>query len=142
MRTSRTILHKQESESERLRILIVDDSEFVIHGIRSLLLDCPEWVVCGEALNGVEAIRKASELRPDVILLDVIMPGISGFDVATVLRRELPGTKILLMSAEDWEVLRASAIRAGADGCVDKGRLGTELLPAIRRVIFPVISSS
>ena len=135
MRTSRTILHKQESESERLRILIVDDSEFVRLGIRSLLLDCAAWVVCGEAPNGVEAIRKASELRPDMILLDVIMPGISGFDVAAVLRRELPRTKILLMSAEDSETLLPSAIRAGADGCVDKGRLGTDLLPAIRRIM-------
>jgi DNA-binding NarL/FixJ family response regulator len=117
-----------------LRILIVDDSEFVRLGIRSLLSDCAEWVVYGEALNAVEAIRKASELRPDVILLDVIMPGMSGLDVATILRRELPRTKILLMSAEDSEVLLASAIRAGADGCVDKGRLGTELLPAIRRI--------
>jgi DNA-binding NarL/FixJ family response regulator len=117
-----------------LRILIVDDSEFVRHGIRSLLLECPELVVCGEALKGVEAIRKAGELRPDLILLDVVMPGMNGLDVATVLRQELPRTKILLMSAEDSEVLLPSAIRAGADGCVDKGRLSTDLLPAIRRI--------
>jgi DNA-binding NarL/FixJ family response regulator len=117
-----------------LRILIVDDSKFVRHGIRSLLLDCPEWVVCGEAPNSVEAIRKAGELRPDLILLDVIMPGMNGLGVATVLRRELPRTKILLMSADDSEVLLPSAVRAGADGCVDKARLGTDLLPAIRRI--------
>jgi DNA-binding NarL/FixJ family response regulator len=117
-----------------LRILIVDDSEFVRHGIRSLLLDCTEWVVCGEARKGVDAIRMASELRPDLVLLDVIMPGMSGFDVATVLRQELPRTKILLMSAENSEVLLPSAIRAGADGCVDKARLEMDLLSAIRRI--------
>lgn len=82
----------------------------------------------------MEAISRARELRPDVILLDVSMPGMSGLDVAPALRRELPRTKLLLMSAEYLKVLLSSAIRAGADGCVDKGRLGTDLLPSIRRI--------
>jgi DNA-binding NarL/FixJ family response regulator len=119
---------------ERLRILIADDSEFVRQGIRSLLLSREPWVVCGEAEDGAECIRKASDLRPDLILLDVMMPGLSGLLVATVLRRDLPRTKVLLMSAQDSEILLPSALRAGADGCIDKGRIGTDLIAAITRI--------
>jgi DNA-binding NarL/FixJ family response regulator len=119
---------------ERLRILIADDSELVRQGIRSLLLSREPWVVCGEAEDGAECIRKASDLRPDLILLDVMMPGLSGLLVATVLRRDLPRTKVLLMSAQDSEILLPSALRAGADGCIDKGRMGTDLIAAITRI--------
>jgi DNA-binding NarL/FixJ family response regulator len=119
---------------ERLRILIADDSEFVRQGIRSLLLSREPWAVCGEAEDGAECISKAIDLRPDLILLDVMMPGLSGLLVATVLRRDLPRTKILLMSAQDSEILLPNALRAGADGCIDKGRMGTDLIAAITRI--------
>ena len=91
-------------------------------------------MVCGEAEDGAECIRKASDLRPDLILLDVMMPGLSGLLVATVLRRDLPRTKVLLMSAQDSEILLPSALRAGADGCIDKGRIGSDLIAAITRI--------
>jgi CheY-like chemotaxis protein len=98
------------------------------------LLPCAPWVVCGEAEDGAECLRKASDLRPDLILLDLVMPGLSGLSVATVLRRNLPRTKVLLVSAQDSEILLPTAILAGANGCIDKGRMGTELIAAITRI--------
>ena len=114
-----------------LRIFIADDSKFVRQGINTLLSDRDDWVICGEAEDGEECVRKAIKLRPDLLLVDVHMPGLSGYNVATVLRRELPRTKILMMSAEESGIFLAGALRAGADKCIDKSRLGIDLLPII-----------
>ena len=82
----------------------------------------------------MEAIRKARELLPDLILLDVSMPGLNGLEAARLLRQEIAHTKILLMSQYDPVPLLPRAIQAGANGCVDKNRLGTDLLPCIERI--------
>jgi two-component system response regulator NreC len=116
-----------------LRILIIDDSQVVRNGIRFLLSSRDEFAVCGEAGDGAEGLLKAAELRPDVILLDLSLPDKSGLEIVPDLRRELPETKILLMSADDRAVVLPRARQAGADGCVDKACLGTDLLPAITR---------
>jgi DNA-binding NarL/FixJ family response regulator len=128
---------KWEKQRDRLRILIIDDSLVVRNGIRFLLSSCAECAVCGEAGDGAEGLLKAAELRPDAILLDVSMPGTSGLQIVPELRRALPQARILVMSADDLAVLLPHALGAGANGCVDKARLGTDLLPAIRRVCAP-----
>ena len=115
-----------------MRILIADDSDVVRRGIIGLLMPESRWIICGEARNGAEALQKSSELQPDLILLDVRMPDINGLDVARRLKVELPKAKILVISQHDPVVLLPSVIEAGGDGCLDKGRLGTDLLPAIR----------
>lgn len=90
--------------------------------------------ICGEAADGPKALARAQELRPDVILLDISMPGMSGFEVTRLLRRELPEMKILVMTQND-PVLFAPAVReAGADGLLDKSCLATDLIPAIERL--------
>lgn len=89
------------------------------------------WEVCGEAKDGAETIQRAAELVPDLVLLDVSMPGLNGLDVARLLREKVPAAKILIMSQHDPVVLLPRAIEAGAHACVDKGRLSTELLPTI-----------
>jgi two-component system invasion response regulator UvrY len=71
------------------------------------------------------------ELSPDLILLDISMPGLNGLDTARLLRKQVPKATILIMSQNDAVRLLPSAVEAGAHGCVDKGRLGTDLLPAI-----------
>ena len=116
-----------------MRVLIVDDSQLVRSGIRSLLSSCTECTVCGEAADGAEGLLKAAELRPDVILLDVSLPDKSGLEIVPDLRRELPQTRILVMSADDRVLILPRAHQAGADGCVDKARLATDLLPALGR---------
>jgi DNA-binding NarL/FixJ family response regulator len=114
-----------------MRILIADDNEYVRCGVRDLLVSQTNLVVCGEARDGAEAIQKARELLPDLILLDISMPGINGLDVARVLRQEMTTAKILIMSQHDPIHLLPRAIEAGAHACVDKSRLSTDLLSTI-----------
>jgi DNA-binding NarL/FixJ family response regulator len=114
-----------------MRVLIADDNERVRRGVRDFILTQANWEVCGEAQDGAEAIEKARELSPDLILLDISMPGLSGFEAASVLRREVPGVKILIMSQNDPVQLWPAAREAGADACVDKSRIYSDLLPAM-----------
>ena len=115
-----------------MRILIADDNDMVRRGVRRLLSEEPDWIVCGEAKDGSEAIQKARELLPDVILLDISMPGASGLDVARRLRQDLPKAKLLIISQHDPLLMLPQAIEAGCDGCLDKNRLATDLVATIK----------
>jgi CheY-like chemotaxis protein len=97
------------------------------------LSSCDEFAICGEAGEGAEGLLKAAELRPDVILLDLSLPDKNGLEIVPGLRRELPKTRILVMSADDLALVLPRARQAGADGCVDKARIATDLLPALGR---------
>ena len=112
-----------------MRLLLVDDSDLIRRGVRNLLSSQTKWEVCGEARDGAEAMLKARELLPDLILLDVNMPGMSGLEVTRLLRQGLPNAKILVMSQHDPQWLSTAALGAGAHGCLDKGRLYVDLLP-------------
>jgi two-component system response regulator NreC len=118
-----------------VRILIVDDNERVRRGVAGILESRADLQPCGEAQDGSEAVQKAATLSPNLILLDVSMPGLNGLEVARLLRQQLPAVKILVMSQYDPAQLLPRAIQAGADGCVDKSLLATELLPRIDLVI-------
>ena len=118
-----------------MRILVADDSDTVRRGVVGLLATEKSLEVCGEVANGVDCLLRARELRPELILLDISMPGLNGLEVASQLRREFPEIKILILSHHDPEVMEASTRAAGADGCIDKGRLGTELLPKVRSLL-------
>jgi DNA-binding NarL/FixJ family response regulator len=118
------------------RILIADDNERVRRGVSALLSLEPMYEVCGEAANGSEALQKAVALEPDLILLDISMPDVNGLEVARIVRRDAPAIKILVMSQHDPDQLLPRAMAAGANGCVDKGRLAADLLPAIK-LFFP-----
>ncbi len=113
-----------------MRILIADDNAGVREGIAALISSRPDWEVCGEAQDGPEAIEKTGALAPDVILLDISMPGMSGLDAARIIRKAT-GAKILVMSQHDPRVLAPRAKQVGAQGCLDKGNLSSELIPAI-----------
>ena len=117
-----------------MRILIADDNELVRRGVIAILAGLPHLSVCGEAGNSQDAIEKARELRPDLILLDINMPGISGLEVPSQLRREKIEAKILIMSQNDPRLFLQRAIAAGAQGCIDKNRLGSDLLLAIQGI--------
>jgi DNA-binding NarL/FixJ family response regulator len=118
-----------------MRILIADDNEWVRRGVMNILASMSQWEVCGEAKDGAETIQRAAELVPDLILLDVSMPGLNGLDVARLLREKVPAAKILIMSQHDPLILLPRAIEAGAHACVDKGHLSTELLPTITNMM-------
>ena len=118
-----------------MRILVVDDNVLVRRGVIEILASRKNWEVCAEAQDGEEAIQKVQESRPDVILLDISMPGMNGLEVARAIRHEFADAKILIMSQHDPASLLPSAIQAGANGCVDKSRLATDLLPSIESVV-------
>jgi DNA-binding NarL/FixJ family response regulator len=115
----------------RIRILIADDHELMRHGLRSLLAARPDWEVCGEAIDGREAIEKTKLLRPDILLLDITMPNISGLDVARAVSRDIPATQVLILSQHAESDMRAHALEAGARGYVSKSEAGRQLLTAI-----------
>jgi DNA-binding NarL/FixJ family response regulator len=117
-----------------LRILIADDNEIVRRGVVRLLSAESNWRVCGEAKDGSEALLKSRELLPDLILLDISMPVINGLEVVRLLRRDAFKAKILVMSQHDPIQLLPRVLAAGADGCVDKGSLGTDLVESIKRI--------
>jgi two-component system invasion response regulator UvrY len=118
-----------------MRILIVDDHAMIRRGVRQLLSSSPPWTVCGEASSGEGAMAQAKELRPDLILLDISMPDSNGLEVAATLRREIPAIKIIIMSQHEKAQLLSRALEAGADGCVDKDSLSTDLVTTIHSVV-------
>ena len=128
-----------------MRILIADDNQPVRRGVKSLLSAEKDWQVCGEASDGTEALALSRELRPDLVLLDISMPGISGLETSRALREEFPHMKILLMSHHDPIHVLPNSREAGADGCIDKGRLGADLLrviKALRDVSLPTLGTT
>jgi DNA-binding NarL/FixJ family response regulator len=117
-----------------VRVLIADDNEMVRRGIKDLLASEMTWQICGEAKDGADAVQKSRELRPHMILLDTSMPQLNGLQAARLLRKDSPEVKILVMSQHDPVQLLPRVMEAGANGCVDKSRIGVDLLPAIRSI--------
>jgi len=119
-----------------LRILIVDDQQVVLQGVRSLLSSRPEWLVCGEARDGVEAVEKVKTLRPDLVLMDISMPRMDGLQATRIIHREVPESKIVLISHDDPALVARQATEVSASGYVAKSDLSRQLLPTVDRV-FP-----
>ena len=121
-------------ELQRLSILIADDHEVIRRALRSLLSSRPEWIVCGEAANGIEALKLARDQRPDVILMDVSMPEMNGVEATKSIVSEFPQTRVLIISQNDPEITKRQAREAGAAGYVAKADLSRNLLSSIERV--------
>jgi DNA-binding NarL/FixJ family response regulator len=115
----------------KYRILIADDHEIVRHGLRALLESHPGWEVCGEAADGWDAVRKTSELKPDVVAMDVGMPNLNGLDAARQILRENPRQKILFLTMYHSEQLARTCMEAGIRGLLLKSDAGLELVNAI-----------
>jgi DNA-binding NarL/FixJ family response regulator len=115
----------------RKRLMLVDDHEIVRRGIRALVTTRPEWVVVGEASDGMEAIRIAEEVQPDLVVLDISMPKVSGLDVIIQLKKLLPKIEILVLTMHESERVMAQALRAGARGYLLKTESGNKLLEAL-----------
>jgi DNA-binding NarL/FixJ family response regulator len=120
---------------DRARILIVDDHEIFRRGLRSLLESRDEFDITGEAANGLEAVEKAKQLRPDVIVMDVSMPQMDGLQAARLIRGERPGSKILILSQHDSPHMLAAALDAGASAYVTKSQVARCLFAALDAVI-------
>jgi LuxR family maltose regulon positive regulatory protein len=117
------------------RVLIVDDHAVIRRGVQGILSTYPEWVLCGEADNGQDAIRLAGELTPEVIIMDVSMPGMNGLEATRIIHDVLPETKVLLLTLHSSSEFVRSAFRAGARGYVLKSDAENELVRALNVVI-------
>jgi DNA-binding NarL/FixJ family response regulator len=117
------------------RVLIADDHEVIRRGVHWLLQASPEWELCGEAKNGQEAIRLAEELKPEIIVMDVSMPGINGVEAARAILSKIPQAKILLLTLHASIELIRSAFRAGVRGYILKSEAEEELIQALSVVI-------
>lgn len=117
--------------NDRIRVLLVDDHQIVREGLRMLLADEPEIEVVGEAEDGTEALPKAERLQPDVILLDLVMPGVGGFETLHRLRERIPAARVLVLTTFAEDQLIRQAIGAGALGYLLKDITRQELVRAI-----------
>jgi PAS domain S-box-containing protein len=118
-----------------LRVLIVDDDEFVRRGVRTLLsLATDDVSICGEAADGKEAIAKTVEVKPDVVLMDVRMPGMNGLEATRDIRHLSPWTQIIVLSNYEIPQARQEALKAGAADYVAKSEIWTRLMPSLRKL--------
>jgi DNA-binding NarL/FixJ family response regulator len=117
-----------------MRVLIADDQDFIRRGVRAVLSDEKDIEVCAEAIDGRDALVKALELRPDVVIMDIIMPRMDGIQATRLLRKALPETKILSLSQYDIPEMVNEVEQAGAAAFVSKLLVWDELVPSLRRV--------
>jgi DNA-binding NarL/FixJ family response regulator len=119
---------------ETFRILIADDHEVARRGIRSLLGSHPGWEVTGEAKDGREAVEQTKELKPDLVLLDIGMPGLNGLDAARQIRDIRPMTSVLVLTMHDSEQVVREVLAVGARGFLLKSDAGRDLVSAVEAV--------
>ncbi len=116
----------------KIRLLLADDHTVLRAGLKALFNAQPDMEVVAEASDGEEAIRMSRELSPDVVLMDISMPGISGFKATSEIRKQNPAVKILALTMHEDDSYLHQMLRAGADGYVPKKAADTELMAAIR----------
>jgi len=118
------------------KILIVDDHEIVREGIRTLLgRSRPDWAICGEASNGMDALEKVRNLEPDIVILDITMPGMSGLEAAVRINKMGVRSKILIFTMHESERLATEVRDVGGRGYVLKSQAARDLVQAIERIL-------
>jgi DNA-binding NarL/FixJ family response regulator len=118
-----------------LRIFIVDDSDRVRDAIKALLsADSSSWLVCGEAVDGEQALERAAATRPDVILLDLSLPQVQGTFLATKLRDAIPSATVVIMSAQDPRLMPQFADSLGVEHFLPKSNLATDLIASLKNI--------
>lgn len=118
----------------KIRVLLVDDHAILREGLRAFLSCSEDIQVVGEAQDGQEALEKVGSLHPDVVLMDVAMPGMNGLEATCLVCQHYPGVRVLVLSQHEDRQYVMPVLQAGAAGYIFKRALGTELLAAIRTV--------
>lgn len=116
---------------KELRILIADDHEVVRHGLRALLQAREGWEICGEAVDGRDAVTKAAQLKPDLVILDIGMPNLNGLDAARQILRAEPRTTVLILTIDESEQVMREVLNAGARGFLLKSDAARDLVAAV-----------
>ncbi|MGH9444417.1 MAG: response regulator [Terriglobia bacterium] len=115
----------------KTRILLVDDHELVRKGLRTLLEANPRYQVCGEASDGRQAVEKAHQLRPDIVVMDVCMPELNGLEAAREIKKALTQTEVLALTITDSEQLAQKLLSAGVRGYLSKSDAARDLLAGV-----------
>jgi DNA-binding NarL/FixJ family response regulator len=121
--------------NDRQRVLIAEDHTLLRAGLRALLLQDPRLEIVGEADNGRDAIRAIGTLNPDLVLMDLSMPGMNGIEAITDIKRRYPETRVLVLTIHKTDEYIHESLRAGADGYILKDATHDELRVAIRSVL-------
>jgi DNA-binding NarL/FixJ family response regulator len=121
----------RETNVKSLRIMIVDDHDLMRRGIKGLLQSHPNWEICGEAQTGREAVTKAEQLKPDIVILDISMPDLNGVEAAKRIRKASPNTEVLILSAHYSDQLIREIVEAGARGYIVKSDSDRDLVIAV-----------
>jgi len=117
-----------------IRVLLVDDHTLMRQGTRALLSEADDIEIVAESERGEEALTLAREHRPDVVILDIRLPGLGGVEVARTLREDLPATRILILTAYDYDQYVRALFAIGVEGYLLKNATGEELIAAVREV--------
>ncbi len=117
-----------------MRILIADDHEIMRRGVRSILAAESQWEICGEAVDGCDAVNKVEQLRPDVVVMDVSMPVMNGLEAARTIRQSFPEIEVLMLTQHESQEMLRQAFKAGAKGYVSKSAIPQNLVSAVKKV--------
>ena len=117
-----------------LHVLIVDDEPQIRNILRNMIEEHEGWVVRGEAADGIEAIEKAAELKPDLVLLDISMPNLDGLSALPQIREHSPDAAVLILTLHESLDMARLASAAGASGYIAKSLAASELVPEIEKV--------
>ena len=117
-----------------LRVLIADDNESIRRSISQILHSQADIEVVCEAVDGADAVRKITEHRPDVVLLDITMPRMNGLEVAETIKTQFPSVQVLIVSQHDSRGFQWAALAAGVSGYIVKSNVGRDLVPELRRI--------
>lgn len=120
---------------DKIRVLLVDDHILFREGLAGLISSQPDMEVVGEAGDGLEAVVKAQELKPDLILMDIKMPGCDGVEATRKIKAELPGTTVVMLTVQDDEEELFRALKQGAQGYLLKNIRSKEMIEMLRRTL-------
>lgn len=127
-------VYQEDPATRRITVVLADDHAITREGTRKLLEATNEFVVVGEAADGAEAVRLTQQLRPDILLLDISMPGLNGIQVAQAIRKAVPETRIVVLTGYDNEQYAQALVHLGARGYLSKTTGSQELMRALRFV--------
>jgi DNA-binding NarL/FixJ family response regulator len=124
-----------EIQPSMIRVFLADDHEVIRRGIRVILESAPDFEVVGEASDGESALKMIADLQPDVLLLDLKMPGLPSYRVEKIVRQQYPQVVTLILTAHDRDFYLANMMEAGASGYLSKNERAEKLIEAIRRAV-------